>query len=488
MPADTRGAEATFPGSVTIEGVVCYMREDQPGTWWYVPGDPVPELTGGRPSIQLWVSPPNGILQLGVDWTVPGDLLARVHQALAQAEGPSVNLQPAPATVRQVTVEIGTNRESREVVASSTSSGFPPYRAVFRVDLDAARANAAQGAINGRRGMVAVRYRVAAPLRASARVRLEGDVEPALGELPGAATPAGVRAWVDEAVAAGRLAMTRERSGPADDALEERARGLCTEKFTMLLDQAVRSRHAAGGSTRPAGSSRTMLAADATVSEIVQQEFERLTDVSTWLPPGTGAGHITVLPGRGGPDPAPPRGRVTVGLGFPAADLPLAFVEARCGEQKGVLRAPGFDPVAIEAAGCDDGLIVTSHFTTGSQPFRTQVAAGDAERLPPAALGLTEIVVDGRERRQAGAREIRVHLQFRPAGSAPAEDRTFYLRDDTWVGSFFVVTRGAPIAGECRLDWKETTRDGRSRRHRLTVNDQAVFVLREAEPDPGANS
>jgi hypothetical protein len=332
-----------------------------------------------------------------------------------------------------------------------------------------------------------VRYRVAASLKASARARLEGDVEPALAAFGASATAHEVRAWVDDAVAAGRLDMTQERSGPAAEALAHRARGLCIEKFTLLLEQTLRSRQGAAGTSPPAGT-RTRLRADASVSDIVQQELERMADVSTWFSPRTGGAHITVLPGRGGPDPVPAGGRVKVGLGFPAHDLPVAFIEARCGDQKVVLRGPRFESGTLESARCDDGLVVTTHFTTGSQPFRAQVAAADAERLPAAALGLTQIVVDGRERREAGAREIRVRLQFRPAGPGASEDRTFYLRDDAWVASFFLVSRGAAVAGEWRLDWREKTRDGQERRHRMTANDQTVFVLREAEPDPGANS
>ncbi len=487
MSANASDAGPTFPGSVVVEGVMCYTREDEPGTWWYVPGDPLPEMAGGRPAVQLWVSPPGSVLQLGADWTVSADLLARLQRRLAQADGTErVGLQPAPAAVRQVALEIGNEQGGRDVVALSPSSGFPPFRAIFRANLDAVGTNSAIAAINGRRGLVFIRYRVAAPLKASARARLEGDAGAAADQLGPAASSAEVRAWVDEAIAAERLTLTRQRSGPADDALEQRARALCIDKFTMLLEQTLRARQGATDPGTPV-SARSTLAAEASVSAIVQQEFDRAADVGTWIPAGESAAHITVLPGRGGADPSPPAARVAVGLGFRAADLPVAFVEARCGEQKVVLRAPRFEPAALDSARCDGGVVVTTHFTTGAPPFRAEVSPAAAERLPPAALGLTEIVVDGRERQQAGAREIRVRLQFRPAGGEPGEDRTFYLRDDAWVASFFLVTGGAPVAGEWRLDWREKTRDAQERRHRVTANDQAVFVLREAEPDPGVN-
>jgi hypothetical protein len=495
--AVTEQSSPVFPGRVVVDGVVCYTRDDDPGAWWYVPGDPVPELAGTSPSLQLFAMPDSGILQFGAEWTVRGELLARIQKTLIAAAVQTVALQPAPVTVRQVTVEIGDENHPPDVAGISTSSGFPPYRAIFRINLDAWRKNAIVAALNGRTGFVLVRYHVVAPIKASARAKLEGGIETALAALSGSAAPEEIREWVDGAVATRDLVLTEETDGPADAALKQQARELVMEKFVTLLTARLRQPPPDSGSPKmrrsAAGTSDATLSVESVVSKMVEQQFERVADVSTWFAPGTGAGHVTVLPGPvgpgpGGPGPTPPKDRVSVGLGIPTRDLPVAFIEARCGEKKVLLRAPGFESSVIEGTSCGDGVTVTTHFTTGDQPWRSTVPAADAERISATALGLTEIVVDGRERQEAGARDIRVRVQFHPSGPGPTEDRTFYLRDATWVASFFVVTRGAPLDGECKLDWKETTRDGQVRHHKYTAANQSVFVLREAEPDPGAHS
>jgi hypothetical protein len=298
---------------------------------------------------------------------------------------------------------------------------------------------------------------------------------------PGA-SGAEIRDWVDQAIADRRVVITETPSGPADDNLARRARELALAEFVTLL--------AAGlGQPRAASAHQVTLEAVATATDVVPREVERVADVSTWFGSGEGAAHVTVVPGPGGGEPVGPTSHgTTVALGFGATDVPVAFVEIRCGDRKVVLKPPGFEPATLDAAGCSEGLAATTHFTTGSQPFRSVVALEEAGRIAPAALGLTEFVVDGRERQAAGAREVRVRLQLRAVRPPLSEDRTFYLRGDAWTGSFVVVGRGEPIEGECRLDWKETTRDGQVRRHRsIVASHQSVFVLRETEPDSGVS-
>ena len=56
-----------------------------------------------------------------------------------------------------------------------------------------------------------------------------------------------------------------------------------------------------------------------------------------------------------------------VALASASADLPVAFVEVRCGERKILLRPPRFEPATLDATGCDAGLTITTHFTTGDE-------------------------------------------------------------------------------------------------------------------------
>ena len=222
----------------------------------------------------------------------------------------------------------------------------------------------------------------------------------------------------------------------------------------------------------------SLLRVEALLSELAERELNRGADVSEWFELGEGQRHITVLPGGDlGPQPSPTE--VRVGLGFPAVELPVAFVEARSTDRKALLRPPGFDPVVLKATG--SVLQLTTHYTRGQPPYKTRVELSKSARLDPAALGLTQIVVDGTGRRDAGVKEILVRLCFLPADRGTPEDRTFHLREQEWIASYFVATRGEPIAGEFDLEWTETTAEGQPRHRQVKAKDRAVFVLQEIE-------
>src|SRR6476659_4059581 len=182
--SDPQPPDAPLPDSVVVEGVVCYSRDDAPGEWVYVPAEPVPERAAGKPAVQLLVSPESGILQLGAEWGASAEVLGRVKLEVAKAAGGQpVSLQPALATVRQVSPEVVDDRGASSVLSVSTSSGAPPYRAIFRANLNAGATTAAVAALNGRRGCLVVRYRVAVPLTVTARAQVQGEAARALADL-----------------------------------------------------------------------------------------------------------------------------------------------------------------------------------------------------------------------------------------------------------------------------------------------------------------
>jgi hypothetical protein len=154
-----------------------------------------------------------------------------------------------------------------------------------------------------------------------------------------------------------------------------------------------------------------------------------------------------------------------VGLGFPAVELPVAFVEARSTDRKALLRPPGFDPVVLTATG--SVLQLTTHYTKGQPPYKTRVELGKSARLDPAALGLTQIVVDGTGRRDAGVKKFScVCASFQLTRERPRiEPSTFADRSGSHLT--VVATRGEPIAGEFDLEWTETTAEGQPRTGKL---------------------
>jgi hypothetical protein len=61
MTTARRNPASPFPGSIEIDGVILYEAEDEPHTWLYIPGKPMPEMSGrGRPTLHLYVCPSGG--------------------------------------------------------------------------------------------------------------------------------------------------------------------------------------------------------------------------------------------------------------------------------------------------------------------------------------------------------------------------------------------------------------------------------------------
>ena len=465
---------AGFPGSIEIDDVTLYESEDD--TWRFIPGKPIPEMAGSRPTLHLYVSSSGAVLQLGAQWTVRSDLLEKLTKEIALRTGRQevdIQLQPAPASVKQVTVETGDGKGPLVAVSSSSSSGFPPYNAIFRIPMDSAKKDAVVAALNGRAGFLAVRYRAAATLKVSAHAVLEGDIAQAAETLDSSSTFPEVVEWINAAVAEGRLNLSVKAIGDADASLLSKAREVALKRFAQALRDWLGRQE-----TIPAGESA--LRVEAVESELIERVLNRTGDVSEWFEPGQGQKHITVLPGGDvGPSPT----EVRVSLRFPAVDLPVAFVEVRMADKRALLRPPGFEPVVLAAKG--SVLQVTTHYTTGQPPYKTQVAPGESERLEPSALGLTQITVDGTGRRDAGVESIQLHLKFRPSGRGSPEDRTFHLGESQWVASFYMATLGEPIAGEFDFEWTETTAHRQTQRRHVKVKDQTVFVLHEMETPQG---
>jgi hypothetical protein len=472
LTASNRGP--SFPGSIEIDGVTLYEDDGEINSWRYIPGGPVPEKSGSRPTLHLYVSAAGGILQLGTQWTVEPGLLQKLKKEIAdraQREEAELRLQPALGSVKQVAVEIGDGKGLSLAVGTSSSSGFPPYNAIFRITLDNEKKNAVVAALNGRSGFLAARYRASVSQKVSAQAILGGDVREAHETLTSSATREEVLEWINASIDRGGLDLSVRGIGEADSSLLSKAKEGVLERFAMILQS--RLAQAVG---MPVDES--LLRVEVVESKLVEKSLERVADVSDWFGPGEGEKHITVLPGGDlGPQPTP--SEIRVGLGFPAVDLPVAFVEARSMDKKALLRPPDFTPVVIAATGST--LQLTTHYTAGHAPYKTQVQVNESERLQPADLGLTQILIDATGRRNAGVKEILLHLSFLPAGPGMPEDRNFHLHEQEWLASFYTATAGEPIAGDFELEWTEMTAAQEQRRRHFKAKDRTVFVLAEIE-------
>jgi hypothetical protein len=147
-----------------IGGVRCWRDKNDPSRFYYLAGDPVPELDpSGRPTLLLLASSQGGILQLGTHWTVDDSVLEQMRRALAErfkeAKPELIQFAPVPVAVEGVSLLLGDGTGTFSTLQTSASSGFPPYVAIFSVQVSASQKGQVTAALGGRAGFVRVSYR-----------------------------------------------------------------------------------------------------------------------------------------------------------------------------------------------------------------------------------------------------------------------------------------------------------------------------------------
>ncbi|WP_102126982.1 hypothetical protein [Deinococcus planocerae] len=144
--------------------VAVYPDPNDPQRFFYVPGEPVPELgPNGAPALTLLLADAASRLQLGARWTVDGATLDRLRRRVAsehpELDPARIDLQPAPARVREVALLLRDAGGTRRDLAHATSSGFTPHTALFAVPLASEEERlTALRAVHGTEDVLGVRY------------------------------------------------------------------------------------------------------------------------------------------------------------------------------------------------------------------------------------------------------------------------------------------------------------------------------------------
>ena len=456
-----------LPGFV-FRGVYCYPDGDDPAVFTYVPGDPSPERDpAGRPTLMLWATDQGAMLQLGSQWTVDESTLLALREHIVERFAEShlqprqVRLMPVQAAIERVTLAIGDGAGRFEEIQSVGSSGFPPYTALFHVQITAAQKAHAVGALDGNAGYMEVTYLGSLPATVPASTLITGDASTDVTRLGKGATAAAAQAQLDAGIAAGRLRIQHAHPPGAPEDLRHAVETQAREMAAALLLEMARG-------IPPASSlDASTFAATASRTETTSLPLERSTDVSTWFADGRGTDHVRVL---GAPLPdqendSTEAGPLTVRLGFDLGDAPINFVELTWDGEKGRLRGPDFEPVMVPVG--EGSLLATTYHTDGGPPYESRLApaVGSECSLTPADLGLARVTFDGSARWAAGAREIQLRALYRPAGSGTEDSCIVYLHEDKWEVSWYVVSRSTGLDGVIEYEWQETASNDPVVRH-----------------------
>jgi hypothetical protein len=273
-----------------INGVHCIPASDDPDLFYYMPSAPGPELgPSGRPTLSLLVTGQTGILQFGARWAVESQTLESVRAAISQ-KFPDlplnlIRLVPAPVSIKGVTLQITDGRTLKDVQTVS-SSGYPPYAALFSVTLDAASVARAISSIQGNSGMMAVRYDLLLSLQNSVEVTIKGDLQADLAALDNSAQPSDCRVQIGTAIQAGRL-VVQYSDDAAPDELRQKASDAALEKSAIVLYQLLQAPIVSPDSA--------LLDVSASATGVQEIALSPVTDIATWIPSGHSGDYITVV-------------------------------------------------------------------------------------------------------------------------------------------------------------------------------------------------
>ncbi len=271
----------------------------------YLPLEPQPETSPqGHPTVLCIPTETGGFLQMGTHLGSTEASIEALRLKLAAClkldDTAGIDLQPGELRVSGARLQIGSGADLSkpsvwEDLASSTTSGFYPFTALFHLQLNADQQTAVTAALSGQRGFLQVRYDAVVIIPAQAKIRIFGDVHALLAELHALTDPLLTEELIkqaerllDQALDQGRLNIEDLSTAYTPVDLYQRAYDESRRRMLdLLLDRFA---------GQFAQANQALAEASADISESVNCPLDLVTDVATWFG-RTGADHIVIPPG-----------------------------------------------------------------------------------------------------------------------------------------------------------------------------------------------
>ncbi|MFQ4138236.1 hypothetical protein PGN35_018150 [Nodosilinea sp. PGN35] len=268
----------------------CFRSPQDANQFYYLPGDPVPQRDSrGNPAVSLMATSDFAMLQVSSQWRVTDSQLAALKadlQSQTAIAADALRLESAPVQIEAVELRLTTSTGEPEVLATSKSSGYAPFSAVFSVTLNAEQKAQAIAALGGRQDLLLVSYLASVDLPLAGQVEIEGEVATDLRELGPQPTAAAVRERVENAIARGRLTLTETFPDHTPADLKQRTLDQAKDRAIELLLQMAET---------PKTSRELHLYTKAYLEETTAVALERTADISTWFPSGKGLEHLQLI-------------------------------------------------------------------------------------------------------------------------------------------------------------------------------------------------
>jgi hypothetical protein len=179
----------------------------------------------------------SGYAMFTATWGASGASVDALRREIASGhrdpDASRIRLSFAPVSAPQCHALIGDGSGTFQTIATSATSGMPPYDALFNLEIPQERLAHVKSAVTGERGLLAIEYvaHLLVPATASAAFRSQSDdLLPWLRARRSSDTP--MRALLEEAVELGLATVTV-------DAPDHAGGQITTELFDRVLTQAA---------------------------------------------------------------------------------------------------------------------------------------------------------------------------------------------------------------------------------------------------------
>jgi hypothetical protein len=226
------GGEVAHAVPFDFRGLRCLPSRLDPYAWFVVPRTAdIERDESGRPQLTMIDLGSSGYLIFTARWAASASDLDALKAELAASSGPEaagrITLSFAPIRSPRCDVLLGDPGGAHEVIASSSTSGYPPFNAAFNIPVEGDRLAAVKAAMDGRRDVLRAEYRAELPAPTNATARFQSTTGDFLPWLRSGSRQADLRTLLEEAIRSGRaeiqIDMTQPGAGGLVDELYERA-------------------------------------------------------------------------------------------------------------------------------------------------------------------------------------------------------------------------------------------------------------------------
>lgn len=474
----------SLENSFEFGGVLCFPQQNEPYTYSFVPlrADLSRDISG-NPMFSLISLGVTGYLMFTAVWSATDDVLASLRVEIAQRNELSdpalIRLAFAPVQGVKCHALIGDGQGDFQTVATSSTSGAPPYAAFFNIALSEEQFAAVAAAVNGREGFLAIEYEaeIMTPIRSGARLvpqspRLLSWLRDYLST-----NAVGFRAAIEEAIADGlaaiQLSLPANPSGELVASLYDRILAQAANVLPQLLKS---------------NNNDSELAIDIAITQTQQvtqtlRPWRDFSDVG--LDPQTLRLTGSTPPTEGEREESREQSRhsLRVGLGFDPTDAPIAWVRVQWGNEDAVLTPPHFNPVDLSVSSNAQPLKLSVGYSNGAPTFKREIAVPEETEkwLTPRDLNLALISIDAQPLARANARSAQIWLQYKPPNRRAETRHTVQFGNGVWEARWWVILHEdlAPRSIEGR--WTAITNDNRSVSHSIVNLGGSTIVLAFSE-------